>query len=176
MNPLLCYLFPNFKVVQVFNLEYLGLDTHIRTWWQVPLTWEETRKLQQQLQNYILLWLMLTLPNPCINQYQLFIECTCQQYTMRHMALLNQTYNSIFSTQNIPSRHRVVSQSLTLWCGLKHLNIYAPYFIYMYSYVWEIFLFFPILKGNWPFWRPFCSSCHTCLRWGTSTKSEIFWV
>lgn len=39
---------------------------------------------------------MLTLPNPCINQYQLLIERTCQQYTMRHMALLNQIYNSIF--------------------------------------------------------------------------------
>lgn len=129
--------------MQGFNLKYSGLDIHhIRTWWQVPLTWEETRKLQQQLQKYILLWLLLTLPNPCINQYQLFIECTCQQYTMRHMALLNQIYNSIFSTQNIPSRHGVVSQPFTLWCGLIQLNIYVPYFIYMYSYVWEISLFF----------------------------------
>lgn len=65
----------------MFTLEHTGLDAyHIKTWWQGPLTWEETRKLQQQLQKYILLWLMLTLSNPCINQNQLFIECTCQQY------------------------------------------------------------------------------------------------
>lgn len=74
------------------------------------LTWEETRKLQQQLQKYILLWPVLAL-NLCINQNQLFIECTCQQYATDIWLYLIKYTIPFFKTQNIPSRH-CVSQSV----------------------------------------------------------------